>query len=362
MPIKLIIQKPAAKNLSSRLFCSLPVAIAGLTFALVSPNLALSTLNSPLDLSTASLSIQDLSAQSQPQTRRRIAVLDFDFSNVSSPSFFSNYPGASKGVSDILINRLVKDGTYSLIERSRIDTVLREQNLGTSGRLDASTAAQIGKILGVDAVIIGSVTRMDAQSRNSGGSFGIRLPFGLSVDSTDVDAYVQLNARLVSTSTGEILSVAEGTGNVSQSDTNLSGYGFGGRANAGSSTSNAEKLVFLATEQAVSKIATELTASAPRLAAIAPTTSVVNALVADVTGGIVVINKGSNDGFRVGMRIAIERIGREIRDPATGRVLRRTTQPVGQAQLIEVDSRSSVARVLSGAKIGVGDLAKPLNN
>jgi curli biogenesis system outer membrane secretion channel CsgG len=342
-----------SSKLSFRFFGAIPLAIAGIMFVL-SPSVNFS--------SKFELTFQELPAQAQPQSRRRIAVLDFDFSNVSSPSFFSTFPGASKGVSDILINRLVKDGTYSLIERSRIDAVLREQNLGASGRLDASSAAQIGKILGVDAVIIGSVTRMDAQARNSGGSFGIRLPFGLSVDTTDLDAYVQLNARLVSTSTGEILSVAEGAGNVSQSDTNLSGFGFGGAASGGSRTSNAEKLVFLATQQAIDKISGELTAAAPRLAVIAPTNTAANALVADVSGGTVVINKGSNDGLRVGMRMAIERIGREVRDPATGQVLRRTTQPVGQVQLIDVDSRSSVGKIVSGAKIGVGDLAKPLNN
>jgi curli biogenesis system outer membrane secretion channel CsgG len=322
-----------------------------------------SSLVIPLSIFDSSLDpVAQAQSQTQPQTRRRIAVLDFDFTNVSSPSFYSAYPGVSRGVSDILINRLVKDGTYSLIERSRIDAVLREQDLGASGRLDASSAAQIGKTLGVDAVIIGSVTRMDAQTRNSGGSFGIRLPFGLSVESTDVDAYVQLNVRMVSTTTGEILAVAEGTGNVSQSDTNLSGFGFGGAVGGGSSTSNAEKLVFLATEQAIAKVTTEITGASSRLAASAPAASAANAVVADVSGGTVVINKGSNDGLRVGMRMIVERIGKEVKDPATGQVLRRSTQRVGQVQLIDVDSRSSVGKILSGSKLAVGDLAKPLNN
>lgn len=160
----------------------------------------------------------------QNQAKRRIAVLDFDFSNVSSPSVLSAFPNVSKGVSDILVNRLVKDGTYTLIERSRIDAVLNEQNLGASGRIDPSTAAQIGKILGVDAVIIGSVTRLDLQTRQSGGSF----LFGIGGNSTDVDAYAQINIRMVSTSTAEILAVAEGTGNISQSDSRVTVLGIGG--------------------------------------------------------------------------------------------------------------------------------------
>lgn len=63
------------------------------------------------------------------QTKPRIAVLDFDFSNVSNPAILNSVPGLSKGVSEILVNRLVKDGTYSLIERSQIEAILREPGL-----------------------------------------------------------------------------------------------------------------------------------------------------------------------------------------------------------------------------------------
>ncbi|MDX1978491.1 MAG: CsgG/HfaB family protein [Pseudanabaenaceae cyanobacterium bins.68] len=300
-----------------------------------------------------------MDAIAQPRARRRIAVLNFDFSNVSSPGFYNSIPGVSRGVSDILVDRLVKDGTYALIERSRIDAVLREQNLGTTGRLDPSTAAEVGKILGVDAVIIGAVTRMDAQSRNSGGSFGIRLPFGLAIESTDIDAYVQLNARLVDTSSGEILAVAQGTGNVSQSDTNLSGYGFGGRVGGGSSTSNEEKLVFLATEKAIEQVATELVGAASKLGGQSAVAASI--VVADVSGNQIVLNQGDRAGLRVGMRLVIERVGKEIKDPVSGQVLRRSTQPVAQVQIVEVDARSSVARMISGGQIRVGDLAKALS-
>lgn len=289
---------------------------------------------------------------SQNAVKRRIAVLDFDFSNVSSPSVLSAIPNISKGVSDILVNRLVKDGTYRLIERSRIDAVLNEQNLGASGRIEPETAAQIGKILGVDAVIIGSVTRLDVQERRSGGGGFL---FGIGANSTDVDAYVQINVRMVSTTTGEILTVAEGTGNASQSDSNVTVLGFGG----GSTTSNSEKLVFTATQQAIDKIATEVNGASSKLQAIAPVTPNINALVADVFGNQVVINQGASAGLRVGMKVTIERVVREVKDPATGKVIRRLSTPIGQIQLTEVDGNSSVGRIVSGSKFKVGDLAKP---
>ncbi len=294
----------------------------------------------------------------QPTSRPRIAVLDFDFSSLSRPYSVHN---ASRGVSDVLVDRLVKDGTFSVIERSRVEAILAEQNLGLSGRLDANTAAQVGRILGVDAVIIGSVTQFDVSVRRSGGGAPILTPFGrfpvaVGAESVDVDANVQLNVRLVSTSTAEILTVAEGRGNSSQSDSTVTVAGFGG----GSATSNEEKLLVLATQQAVDQVVSQLVASAGRLATQPRALPTVNALVADVYGNQVVLNKGSRDGYRVGLILSVERVVREVKDPATGAVLRQLTEPAGQIQLTEVDESSSVGRILSGKGFSVGDVAKPV--
>ncbi|MCA1903739.1 MAG: hypothetical protein LDL47_02740 [Cyanobacteria bacterium KgW148] len=58
--------------------------------------------------------------------------------------------------------------------------------------------------------------------------------------------------------------------------------------------------------------------------------------------------------------MSIERLGKEIKDPATGEVLRRITQPIGQIQITEVNPKFSLGRVISGTKFNVGDVAKPL--
>jgi curli biogenesis system outer membrane secretion channel CsgG len=299
---------------------------------------------------------------SQPTARPRVAVLDFDFSSLSN-SYSSLYSlgEAARGVSDLLVDRLVRDGTFSVIERSRLDAVLAEQNLGRSGLLDANTAAQVGRILGVDAVILGSVTQFDVAVRRSGGGAPVLTPFGnfplaVGVESVDVDANVQLNARLVSTSTAEILAVVEGKGNASQSDSTVAVAGFGG----GSATSNEEKLLVLASQQAVEQIAQQLAGFAERLAAQPRSLPTVDALVADVYGNQVILNKGSRDGYRVGLILSVERVVREVKDPATGAVLRKLTEPAGQIQLTEVDTSSSVGRILSGSGFRVGDVAKPL--
>ncbi|MFS8795474.1 CsgG/HfaB family protein [Synechococcus sp. R55.8] len=348
------------RNLSSVLLFGIPLVSLGWTGIPVvaqSANPALCQ-QFPQDIRCTLSAPRQVGQAPQPTSRPRIAVLDFDFSSLSNPYSFRE---ASRGVSDLLVDRLVRDGTFSVIERSRLDAILAEQNLGLSGRLDANTAAQVGRILGVDAVILGSVTQFDVSVRRSGGGAPVLTPFGsfplaVGAESVDADANVQLNARLVSTSTAEILAVVEGKGNASQSDSTVTVAGFGG----GSATSNEEKLLVLASQQAVEQIAQQLAGFAGRLAAQPRSLPTVDALVADVYGNQVILNKGSRDGYRVGLILSVERVVREVKDPATGAVLRKLTEPAGQIQLTEVDDGSSVGRILSGAGFKVGDVAKPV--
>jgi curli biogenesis system outer membrane secretion channel CsgG len=291
----------------------------------------------------------------RPKEKRRIAVLDFDFSSLSDTSFLSGvYAGnsASKGVSNLLTNELVKTGQYVVIERSRIDAVLAEQNLGDSGRVEPTTAAQIGRILGVDAVLIGSVTKfsVEGESRSVGGFFGI------GGNQTKKTATVQIAGRLISTATAEILAVGEGAGQSQKSDSGGTIFGI----TTSSNSSSDERLLGDAATQAVTQLASQINSAAPKLSSIRPIAPTVDALVADITGNQVVINKGGRDGFRPGMVLSIERVSKTVKDPVTGKVLRVVSQPIGRIQLVEVDPSSSVGKVIAGkgGSIRVGDRAK----
>ena len=72
----------------------------------------------------------------------------------------------------------------------------------------------------------------------------------------------------------------------------------------------------------------------------------------------IVINVGKGAGVTLGMRLAVERPGREIKDPATGKVLRKITAPVGEIEVTEVDEVSAVAKGVSGQGFKVGDIVK----
>ncbi|MBW4642487.1 MAG: penicillin-binding protein activator LpoB [Goleter apudmare HA4340-LM2] len=282
----------------------------------------------------------------------RIAVLDFDYSSVADYQRWMWWlESNARGVSDILVNQLVEGGNFVVVERSKLDAILSEQNLGASGRIDVSTAAKIGKILGVDAVVIGSITGFNLEQ--DGG--GISVPLFGRVGGGQTTANVKLNVRLVNTSTAEILMTAEGNGQSNRGDgsINIRGYGLD------TSSRKEAKLLTTATVDAVTQVVQKINNNATTLAEVPKTAPSVTALVADISGKTVIINKGLSDGYRQGMKLSIQRVSREVKDPATGKVIRQITQAIGMIEITEADNQSSVAKVISGAGFKVGDVAKP---
>lgn len=60
-------------------------------------------------------------------------------------------------VADALLTRLARDHRLPLVERAALAQLLDEQALGQSGALDERTAAQVGKLAGARALVMGSV-------------------------------------------------------------------------------------------------------------------------------------------------------------------------------------------------------------
>lgn len=64
-----------------------------------------------------------------------------------------------KVFSEMLTTALINGGAYRLIERSQLERVFEEQALGQSGALEGETAVAVGNILGVHAVVVGTLSR-----------------------------------------------------------------------------------------------------------------------------------------------------------------------------------------------------------
>ena len=298
------------------------------------------------------------------QQKKRVAVINFEYAAVQSQlsAIFGTNVDVGKGVADLLVEKLVKGGAYSVIERKAIDKILNEQNFSNSDRADASSAAKIGRLLGVEAIIIGSITqfgRDDKSVKVGGGAFGgIAGKYGLGgVGKKESKAAVNLTARMVNTDTGEILAVASGKGESSRSGAMLGGaggsYGGGGGGAIDMTSSNfADTILGEAVNKAVEQMAGELQQSASSL----PTKVVnIDAVVADATGGTLIINAGSKAGVKVGDRLKVRRSIREVKDPDTGKVIRRVEDTLGEVVITEVDEGSAVGTYSGATPAKVGD-------
>jgi len=84
----------------------------------------------------------------------------------------------------------------------------------------------------------------------------------------------------------------------------------------------------------------------------------VDGLVADVDGAHLILNVGTTGGVKVGDTLTISRLGREIKDPATGKVLRRTDSDIGSVTITQADGTSSEGTYTGQPGVKVGDRVK----
>ena len=69
---------------------------------------------------------------------------------------------------------------------------------------------------------------------------------------------------------------------------------------------------------------------------------------------------GGKVGLKVGDQLNVERVTREIKDPYTGRVIRRMTTAIGVIRLTDVDAVSSIGAIVSGSDFKIGDTVKTI--
>jgi curli biogenesis system outer membrane secretion channel CsgG len=82
-----------------------------------------------------------------------------------------------------IVTRLVETGVLDVIERSLLDKVMAELKLSHSGAVDPESARHLGRIIGAEAIVTGSIT--------------------------DLQSYVGVNCRLIDTETGRIFGAAQ---------------------------------------------------------------------------------------------------------------------------------------------------------
>ena len=126
-----------------------------------------------------------LLAQDATDSRPGIAVLPFE-NGGSYGQDKENFEALQRGIPGMLISELAQNPAARVVDRAEIQKLLGEQDLGEAGRVDAATAAKIGKLVGARYMIAG----------------------------TFVDLYgrFRMDARIINVETSEILKVVKAEG------------------------------------------------------------------------------------------------------------------------------------------------------
>ncbi|HXG45957.1 MAG TPA: CsgG/HfaB family protein [Gemmatimonadales bacterium] len=104
-------------------------------------------------------------------TRPGLAILPFEDGG-SYGQDKENFEALKRGIPAMLASELSNNPNVRLVDREQIQRLLEEQNLGKEGRVDAATAAKIGKLVGARYMIAGTFTdfygrfRVDARIIN----------------------------------------------------------------------------------------------------------------------------------------------------------------------------------------------------
>lgn len=129
------------------------------------------------------------------------------------------------GMRSMLTTALFNSNRYIVLEREQLDTVLKEQDLGASGRVKKGTEAPAGEIYGADLIITAAVTEFEGGAQGVGGGtkvLGVRLGGGVK------KAHIAIDFRIIDAKTSQIVAATTVEGSATS-------FAAGGATNIGGS-------------------------------------------------------------------------------------------------------------------------------
>ncbi len=260
--------------------------------------------------------------------KRRIGVVAFENK--------APYAQARIGqtATDIIITELTKTGKFIVVERDKMDKILEEQKLGQSGVVDPATAAQVGKVLGLNAILTGSISQFGVKTE--GKDFIVSQSKQQIVECT-------VDIRAVDTETGQVLYADSGKGLVRKGSGKILGMG--------NQSKYDETLEGEALRAAIVQFMDNLVSQINR--------KPWSCRVAAVEDGSVYLNAGQESGLELGQKLTIFSQGKEIKDPSTGLVIGKTEKQIGSLKVSSYfGDDGSIATVTSGQTPSPGYLVR----
>jgi curli biogenesis system outer membrane secretion channel CsgG len=290
-------------------------------------------------LSTASLLVLVAAAPSWAQGKIRLAIWEVENHAETSWWFHNDMGPAVRNTLDTEFseNRTLSD-KFSIVERDKLNLIMKEQGLGSAGALDPQTAAKVGRILGVKYILVGGIDKFSINNTR-----GAIARFG-GVGGNMVSADAMINIRLIDTTTAERIFSLSGEGNVKKGGGFLKGTSLSRENEWGIASETIQK----ATKATVAKFVAGdyLT----RLDAAAVPAGGLEGKVIKIEAGKAWINLGANAGLKVGDKFNFFNVGEALIDPDTGAKLGADEKQTGSGAVLEVQQQYAIVSLTGTAK------------
>jgi curli biogenesis system outer membrane secretion channel CsgG len=245
--------------------------------------------------------------------------------------------GIGESAADILGTILQKTERFIVIPQQDMESILAQQRQGATGAVNPDTAAKMGQILGLNAIVTGSIT---AYSETEEG-----YDYLVSKGKKQI-ARVTVDYRIVDTTTGVQLLADSGAGIYEKKAGSVLGMG----TKAAYDTDLRDGALRDALTKAMVNMMKQLESQPWK------------GKIAKVAGTKLFINAGKKTGLQVGDKLDVYRVGEDIIDPDTHVKLGASEDKVGQAIIQQNDlgdkADMSVALTTSGMGFKQGDVVK----
>ncbi len=316
---------------------------------------------------TGTASVSTAATAPRQEQLRRAAIEPFAWATVKTPTqeIFNTNVDIGRGFQALLVNRVQQGGKIRVVERANLQVLIDEQDTGGSNRVKRGTNARIGQLAGADVYLMGDIVAFGRDDRKKSIGIGGILGWpgvlgGIGIGSSEDKAVVVVNYRLVDAETGEIIDTGEARGESVRKSKGIKGiFGGSGGILGGAidmtSANFANTIIGEATIAAADRLATILNDKATSL----PHREVdVEARIALVSGGVVTLAKGADDGIEVGDRFEVFRIVQAIKDPVTGEVLDQEVAKLGELVITSVRERVAVGSYQGQTVTSIDGLAR----
>jgi len=254
----------------------------------------------------------------------------------------------------MLITAMKRSGRFLLVERERLDRVLKEQALGQTGALNPNTRDRVGQVLGAQFIVLGTVTEFDfkEQKKGAGTEGALKSSAGNHPGETHcrkMDTRAVIDVRAVEVKSGRILWSEKAEGG----DTGLNVCFRMGKDAAPEGVIYDETVATRTLRRAIDRCVYDMS--------MAMKEEPWEGRIAKIGSGKIFVVGGKDAGVPVKSEVEIRKVETGSADPVSGEALDLGEKVIGRGTVVRVEEHYSVIQIQEGGGFSFNDLVRLAN-